>query len=190
MGIMEALCAGTKRSSSRDFCRNPGIRLSRFLCGCGSAEWCSLRLPPPAPLLAPGCQQDPAGPSWGGLGSPGDGSVGRSECSLCVKACCAGGRTARSPSIGRGEPWEGWGAQDGRKEGVQVPPHGPSLPLALHSRGAHSVQGASTELSGYRSWGEALEETGSAARDGGAGWRLDEGWGAEAALESCPWLSG
>lgn len=78
---------------------------------------------------------------------------------------------------------------EGRK-GYRCPLMGRASPLPLHSRGAHSVQGASTELSGYRSWGEALEETGSAARDGGAGWRLDEGWGAEAALESCPWLSG
>lgn len=70
---------------------------------------------------------------------------------------------------------------EGRK-GYRCPLMGRASPLPLHGRGTHSVQGASTELSGYRSWGEALEETGSAARDGGRG----GGW-MRAGVQKRPW---
>ncbi|XP_057169807.1 retinoic acid receptor RXR-alpha isoform X2 [Ursus arctos] len=115
VGTVGALCAGTRRSSSREFSRNPGIWLSRLLFGCGSSR-AVLPQAVPRPAPGPGCQQDRAGrsalPETGrsrcgpgpGLGSPGDGSgrlgsVGRSERGLRVKARCAGGRRARSPAI-------------------------------------------------------------------------------------------
>lgn len=167
VGTVGALCAGTRRSSSREFSRNPGIWLSRLLFGCGSSR-AVLPQAVPRPAPGPGCQQDRAGrsalPETGrsrcgpgpGLGSPGDGSgrlgsVGRSERGLRVKARCAGGRRARSPAICHGELREGcvWGGprREGRKR-CRWCPCGQSLPLTpRHGRGARSVQGAFIEHS-------------------------------------------